>query len=523
MNDSAAGSIVTTAAHDDGGRCGAGSIDGSVPNREPSVAALLLVAKAGAGSMRDSLSLLDRLLSLGEKDLTVEMIEQLLGLPRTQLLFDLAAAIGNGDIGATIQQADAMISLGQSPDTLIASLVDHLRNLLILNTCGPESKLVDMPGLPLAELVAQSKQFDAMVLSQDIAILEELRRQMRVSQAGRALLDATLARLAMAEQFASVAELLSGDSSAPPAQKKKPELTAAFADAARTAASSMPPPNPKQPSLLPPGEGEDEGQRGELLPKSQATSLHPSRIAAAFSSTPTPANATSPAGPHPNLLPEGEGTGAAATAESFSISIADDEDDALPEVGKVFEGPKRSMFAAFKASTPKPATSQPSNIEPVAGTDPRWSALLQTLADKSPGVHGVLSQGRLLAIEDGQAVIEVHAGLETLIKGFEKNGKKQLVREAVGDAFGDGVGVRFSIAAPTGAPATPPQPAQQNGAASVTKPSPNGAATSRSAPVAPQPPQTRTTPEQLEAARNDPFVRAVLETLGGTIVKVEPN
>jgi len=40
--------------------------------------ALLLVAKAGAGSMRDALSLLDRLLSVGEKHLTAEMVEQLL-------------------------------------------------------------------------------------------------------------------------------------------------------------------------------------------------------------------------------------------------------------------------------------------------------------------------------------------------------------------------------------------------------------------------------------------------------------
>src|SRR5206468_12271336 len=46
--------------------------------------ALLLVAKAGAGSMRDSLSLLDRLLSIGEKQLTVEMIEQMLGTPPAQ-------------------------------------------------------------------------------------------------------------------------------------------------------------------------------------------------------------------------------------------------------------------------------------------------------------------------------------------------------------------------------------------------------------------------------------------------------
>jgi len=40
--------------------------------------ALLMVAKAGAGSMRDSLSLLDRLLSVGEKELTAELVEQLL-------------------------------------------------------------------------------------------------------------------------------------------------------------------------------------------------------------------------------------------------------------------------------------------------------------------------------------------------------------------------------------------------------------------------------------------------------------
>src|SRR5947199_9765061 len=58
--------------------------------------ALLMVAKAGAGSMRDSLSLLDRLLSVGEKHLTLEMVEQLLGLPKAQLLFDLSASIGAG-------------------------------------------------------------------------------------------------------------------------------------------------------------------------------------------------------------------------------------------------------------------------------------------------------------------------------------------------------------------------------------------------------------------------------------------
>src|SRR3954469_19224559 len=109
--------------------------------------ALLLVAKAGAGSMRDSLSLLDRLLSIGEKRLSVEMIEQLLGLPKAQLVFDLAQEIGQGNVKGVLAQSSAMITRGLSPDSLIASLVDHLRNLLVLRTCGADSELVEVPGL----------------------------------------------------------------------------------------------------------------------------------------------------------------------------------------------------------------------------------------------------------------------------------------------------------------------------------------------------------------------------------------
>ena len=171
--------------------------------------ALLLVAKAGAGSMRDSLSLLDRLLSVGEKHLTADMIEQMLGLPKSQLLFDLAGAIAGGDVKSVLAQANSIVQAGLSVDSLIVALVDHLRNLLILRTCGPDSTLVEVPGLAMEDLAAQADRFDAGVLAQDITILEELRRTLRQSQAGRALLDATLVRLSLADQFSSIGDLLS--------------------------------------------------------------------------------------------------------------------------------------------------------------------------------------------------------------------------------------------------------------------------------------------------------------------------
>jgi DNA polymerase-3 subunit gamma/tau len=82
--------------------------------------ALLLVAKAGAGSMRDALSLLDRLLSMGDKELGVERIEQMLGLPRSQVIFDLVQAIGSTDVKAVLQQSDKLIQNGLGVETLIA-------------------------------------------------------------------------------------------------------------------------------------------------------------------------------------------------------------------------------------------------------------------------------------------------------------------------------------------------------------------------------------------------------------------
>jgi DNA polymerase III gamma/tau subunit len=74
------------------------------------------------------------------------------------------------------------------------------------------------------DLSAQAMRFDPVVLSQDIAVLEELRRQIRTSQAGRALLDATLVRLALAEQFNAIGNVLAATDGAPTTASSAPAL-----------------------------------------------------------------------------------------------------------------------------------------------------------------------------------------------------------------------------------------------------------------------------------------------------------
>ena len=192
--------------------------------RAADVDALMLVAKSANGSMRDGLSLLERLLSSGEEKLTPKSVEHILGLPRGQAMLELAEAIGSADTGAALGRADAIIAAGMSADSMISALAEHLRNLLIIRTCGEGSELVEAPAVNLADLRKQAEKFDVTALAQDIPILEELRRQLRQGHGGRALLDATLVRLALAAQFASIGDLMArvnGAAPAAPVEKKK--------------------------------------------------------------------------------------------------------------------------------------------------------------------------------------------------------------------------------------------------------------------------------------------------------------
>jgi DNA polymerase III subunit gamma/tau len=458
--------------------------------------ALLLVAKAGAGSMRDSLSLLDRLLSVGEKRLTVEMIEQLLGLPKAQLMFDLAQAIGAGDVKETLRQSSDMLMRGLSADSMVASLVDHLRNLLILRTCGADSELVEVPGVALSDLAAQAGRFDAVSLTQNITILEELRRHMRQSQSGRALLDATLVRMTLAEQFTPVAELLArvggtamaGDG----AQKKN------VPSAMRT----------ENPSSLPLAASHDISQKPRFSP-------HPAPVPPLVSSMEFSAT---------------ESIAAVGSVPAVSAPPAldfEDEDDDLPRPGKVWDssGPSLKELLAQEAAKSAPVQAEIAaapadsfaNVEPVNTTDlgALWTTLLSMMAEHGPMFHSLISNGSLAAIEDGQAVIRYTKKNETFRKMLERNGKKDLIRDGLSKIIGKPMGVRFEIDdSPEAESAAPPKSAAP--VARAARPAPPA-----EPPQPAGPPAVRITPELIEQLKQDPLAGSVMDKFGATPVKIE--
>ncbi len=179
------------------------------------------VARQGNGSMRDALSLLDRLLATGQNPLTAELLEKMLGLPDRQLIADLVTAAAGADVAAALKQADTLLKRGISQDQLLGALIEHFRQLMLTEACGRDTELVDADDAWKQVLNEQAKQFDTPALLQMMMLCENAQRNSRASAAPRAILDAVVARLALNEQFISITSLSAQQAPAIPPQKKK--------------------------------------------------------------------------------------------------------------------------------------------------------------------------------------------------------------------------------------------------------------------------------------------------------------
>jgi len=169
-----------------------------------------LVARLGNGSMRDALSLLDRLLASGEKKLTVAMLERLLGLPDRDLITQLVDALADGEPGPALERSDALLSKGVGLDPLITALAERFRDLMVLRACGPKTELVDLTDESRTAAAAQAERFDPAGLVHMIALCEGVGRSAKSSSFPRAVFDALIVRLAQTEKLADVTALVAG-------------------------------------------------------------------------------------------------------------------------------------------------------------------------------------------------------------------------------------------------------------------------------------------------------------------------
>jgi DNA polymerase-3 subunit gamma/tau len=104
--------------------------------------ALKLVAARADGSMRDAVSLLDQLVSVGGGKVTVDDVARVLGIPDIDVFFAVTDAIAASDTSATLSALEAAMEAGFDARDLVDGLVEHLRNLLLVRAAPEPERLV---------------------------------------------------------------------------------------------------------------------------------------------------------------------------------------------------------------------------------------------------------------------------------------------------------------------------------------------------------------------------------------------
>ncbi len=186
---------------------------------------ILPVARMANGSMRDALSLLDRLISTGETPLTAKLLEEYLGQPNAEKVHRLIERIAERDAAGTLTATEDLIGSGLGEVQIVDAVIESMRDLLVIRSAGADTDLVILTAEQKEKAKALAQKFDAASLIYTITALEKLRWTIRNSDTPRALLDASLLRFALSEHFMNVDELMSrtqGGASVAAVKKKLP-------------------------------------------------------------------------------------------------------------------------------------------------------------------------------------------------------------------------------------------------------------------------------------------------------------
>ncbi|MDP1992372.1 MAG: hypothetical protein Q8K00_15295, partial [Syntrophales bacterium] len=172
-------------------------------------AGLAWIAEAGDGSLRDSQSIFDQVISYAGFEIEDKKVEELLGRSDRRFLFLLSEAVLGRDAAGCLKIIDEAYYAGLDMKFFYQTLLGHFRNLLLVAITGGEGSLVDLPGEELAKLKQQGEGASRETLQRYLEILMAEEETVRRSQNARLNLEAILCRMAWLEPLIPIETVLS--------------------------------------------------------------------------------------------------------------------------------------------------------------------------------------------------------------------------------------------------------------------------------------------------------------------------
>ncbi|MBB2912669.1 DNA polymerase-3 subunit gamma/tau [Streptosporangium becharense] len=434
-------------------------------------AALPLVVRAGAGSARDSLSILDQLFAgSDEAGITYARAVSLLGYTDGDLIDEMVSAFAGRDGARVFEAVNRVVEGGHDPRRFAMDLLERFRDLVILANV-PEaatSGLLDRPGDELERLQAQAASMGPAELTRTAEILNAGLTEMRGAASPRLLLELMCARILLPGAAQGETALLTR------LERLERSGPATVPMAAAPTAHLVPAPATHPVPVL------------SVSSPVHGTGVHGAPTAASA--------AASPAVPAPPVVPTAHAApqppaGPAAASGAGAAPAGDDDWPTPARLGARTAPPQPPAPAGQTPSADSsPAASGPGGESPpgtaIALVRQAWPQVLATLKQRSMFVWATVNTNAQVVGVEGN-IVTLGFTQPGAMKNFTGGGKEVVVAAVLQDVLGGTWKVEAVVGngpAPSGggrAPAVPARPpAPQHQAA------PQGQAAAPQSPVA---------------------------------------
>ena len=440
---------------------------------------LPLVIRAGGGSVRDSLSVLDQLMAGAiDGEIAYKTAVALLGYTDTALLDETVDALAGGDGGAAYRVIEKMVSSGHDPRRFVEDFLQRLRDLLIIAVAGDGANdvLVGTPHDQFERMSVQAKNWGTQALSRAADLTDEALRSMTGATSPRLQLELLIGRIlvpgggvdATAGAYGvAPAAVAGGMAGTPGPLSGGVGLVGGGAPAEASAGSGSFGARQAREALARKKAQKSEDRQGaSVVPKASADGRieSPRQVERA-----------------PQSQPLSGGWEVTRPAAQMPREAAHEVPEKAPE--------------QVPAPSHSPAPAAAPNADLVRQ---RWGDVVERLATHSRVVWSLLSQNGQLGAVDGDQLVILFPS-QGMVASFTNGGRAQIVEDTIYDVLG----VRLHVSAQVG---------QSGGGPAVSTPSANAHASA--APVQSMPAQAA--PVHSTAAQASPAQESVPSGLGSS-------
>ncbi|MFJ4171327.1 DNA polymerase III subunit gamma and tau [Paenarthrobacter sp. NPDC089714] len=499
---------------------------------------LSLVIRAGGGSVRDSLSVLDQLMAgAGPNGLDYELAVALLGYTHASLLDDVVDAVAAADAATVFRAVDRVIQTGHDPRRFVEDLLERFRDLIIVQAM-PESAQAILRGMPedqIARMRNQATNLGAAELSRAADVTNTALTEMTGATSPRLHLELLCARILLpsseqtergiAARIDRVERRLNyaGDAGTPAPAATAPAVGAASAASAGNAGSGVLPaaPEPQQAAPAPSARPASQAQASQAQaaqqpgPSTQAPSAPaeqpaPAQQSAAPSAPAQPANSESRSpltAPRvsTNDWPVEDRTASTArpTQETAGAAVQGGypHGSNTPGAGSTPPADQSRTATPPTAQTPPPANA-PTGAGDVEALRRAWPEVLQTLTKIKRSTWALVEPNAQVAQFDGQ-VLTLAFTTGGLAGAFGRADHSENLRQAIHKTIGIDCQI-VAVAGGNSSASSEPNPKAPTSRETPAPPAPGPASAPGQAPApaqapAPTPPTAPSTPSAVSA------------------------